>query len=206
MSLDQQKIRLVLANEMVPNEWYEIKHLVELFSEVYTDFKPEDIEPIPSEPNRPRWHRLVTNCVRMSPGRNDYPSDNSWIELRTRRPNRNFEYSLAPFDPVELSILSSVTEDDGSGHIYGIVNEAFPNWVKIGKTIDFKQRLAAYQTYSPHQDYKELDKVLVQNRHTAEGVAHRKAADVSQGKQQGEWFYISEHEVNKILSEVETDY
>ena len=49
----------------------------------------------------------------------------------------------------ERTILSTVIEDDGSGFIYGIVNDAFPNTlIKLGKTIDFEKRLAAYQTYS----------------------------------------------------------
>gem|GEM_PF-2885780 len=206
MSLDQQIIRKVLSENMILGHWYEVKGLIELFSENFIEFEPVDLEPLPSEPNRPRWHRLVTNSVRMSPGRSDYSTDNSWIELRTRKKSRNYEYSISIVDPVERMILSTVTNDDGTGYIYGIVNEAFPNWVKIGKTIDFKQRLAAYQTYSPYQNYKELNKVLVQNRHTAEGVAHRKAADISQVEQSGEWFYISENQVNKILTEVETDY
>ena len=186
MSLNQKNIRSFLSDKMVIGQWYEVKNLIQLFLENYTEFELTDKEPIPSEPNRPRWHRLVTNCVRMSPGRSDYPTDNSWIELRTRKKNRNFEYSIMLVDPVERMILSAVTDDDGSGHIYGIVNEAFPNWIKIGKTIDFNQRLAAYQTYSPYKDYKELYKVHVGNRHTAEVIAHKLAADLSKIEQSGE--------------------
>tara|TARA_Y100001980_G_C14394394_1_gene192513 strand:- start:222 stop:641 length:420 start_codon:yes stop_codon:yes gene_type:complete len=139
----------------------------------------------------------------MSPGREDYPSNDSWIELRTRKKSRNYEYSMSIIDPVEQAILSTVTEDDGSGYIYGIVNEAFPNWVKIGKTIDFEKRLAAYQTYSPYQNYKELCKSQVSNRHIAEGVAHRRAADISQVEQSGEWFYLHDNDVLRIIQTIE---
>jgi hypothetical protein len=210
MALNQQDIRFVLNSQMVNGKWYEIKDLIKLFSEVYADFEPVDVESIPSEPNRPRWHRLVTNCVRMSPGRNDYPSDNSWIELRTRKPGRTFEYSIAPIDPVELEILRSFVHelghDDDSGHVYAIVNNAFPGWVKIGKTIDFKQRLSAYQTYSPYQDFKELEKTHVNNRHSAEGFAHRLAADLTRVEQTGEWFFITDEEVSTVLEQVKSKF
>ena len=204
MSLNQQIIREVLNREMQPGIWYEVKDLINLFSKVYANFGQIDIDPLPSEPNRPRWHRLVTNSVRMSPGRNDYPTDNSWVELRTRKPKRNFEYSLALEDPVEAEIVRSFRDDDGSGYIYAITNDAFINWVKIGKTIDFAQRLAAYQTYSPYQDFKELDKIRVNDRHTAEGYAHRLAADRTKVDPSGEWFFISDDDVGEILTTVES--
>ena len=182
MALNQQKIRTILDSNMDIDKWYKVKDLIELISLVHKDFQGIDKEPLPSEPNRPRWHRLVTNSVRMSPGRPDYPSDNSWIELRTRRKGRNFEYAMSIIDPVEKAILSSFTEDDGSGFIYAIVNNAFPNWVKIGKTIDF---------------------------HTAEGFAHRLAADQSQVETNdtGEWFYLPEKsEVEAILWDVQSKF
>lgn len=209
MALNQQKIRTILGSNMDIDKWYKVKDLIELISFVHKDFEAIDREPLPSEPHRPRWHRLVTNSVRMSPGRPDYPSDNSWIELRTRRKGRNFEYAISIVDPVEKAILSSITEDDGSGFIYAIVNKAFPNWVKIGKTIDFQQRLAGYQTYSPHKDFTEFSKVKVTDRHTAEGVAHRLAADQSQVETEntGEWFYLPEkREVEAILWEVQSNF
>lgn len=203
MVVDQQIARDVLTENMIIGQWYEVKELIKLFEDNYFRFEPIDKEPLPSEPNRPRWHRIVTNSVRMSPGREDYRSDDSWIELRTRKKSRNYEYSMSIIDPVERTILSTVTEDDGSGFIYGIVNEAFPNWVKIGKTIDFEKRLAAYQTYSPYQNYKELCKSQVSNRHIAEGVAHRRAADISQVEQSGEWFYLHDNDALKIIRTIE---
>lgn len=203
MVVDQQIAREILTENMIIGQWYEVKDLIKLFENNYFGFEPIDKEPLPSEPNRPRWHRIVTNSVRMSPGREDYRSDDSWIELRTRKKSRNYEYSMSIIDPVERTILSTVTEDDGSGFIYGIVNEAFPNWVKIGKTIDFEKRLAAYQTYSPYQNYKELCRNRVSNRHIAEGVAHRRAADISQVEQSGEWFYLHENDARRIIRNIE---
>ena len=122
MVVDQQIAKDVLAENMVIGQWYEVKGLIRLFENNYFHFEPIDWEPLPSEPNRPRWHRIVTNSVRMSPGREDYPSNDDWIELRTRKKSRNYEYSMSIIDPVEQAILSTVTEDDGSGYIYGIVN------------------------------------------------------------------------------------
>lgn len=202
MVVNQKIVREVLSEKMEIGKWYEVKELIQLFEENFFDFMPMDIEPIPSEPHRPRWHRIVTNSVRLSPGREDF-KDNSWTYLRTRKKSRNYEYSISFIDPVEQIILSTITEDDGSGYIYGIVNEAFPNWVKIGKTIDFEKRLVAYQTYSPYQNYKELCKSRVSNRHIAEGVAHRRAADISQVDQSGEWFYLHDNDASRIIETLE---
>lgn len=40
------------------------------------------------------------------------------------------------------------------GFIYIISNSEFPNYYKIGVTSDISNRLRAYQTSSPHRNYK----------------------------------------------------
>ena len=92
MTLNQDIIKEMLSEEMTPGQWYEVKQLIKLFEAKYSNFTSWDKEALPSEPHRPRWHRLVTNAVRMSPGRDDY-DDNSWVSLRTRKPSRNYQYS-----------------------------------------------------------------------------------------------------------------
>jgi len=191
MDLNQKVIQRVLAKEMEPGRWYQVKELILLFEQVYDDFTNDDLEPLVSEPNRPRWHRLVTNSVRLSPGRSDY-SSNSWVELRVRKPNRNFEYSIPTLDLVETSIVREARNDDGSGFIYAIVNTAWENWVKIGKTIDLNQRLSSYQTYSPLKDYQLLHNINVVKRHLSETYIHRLAEDITEQPSSGEWFKISE--------------
>ena len=59
MVVNQQIVLEVLSENMTIGEWYEVKELIQLFEENFYDFKPIDIEPIPSEPHRPRWHRIM---------------------------------------------------------------------------------------------------------------------------------------------------
>lgn len=201
MNLNQEIIKEFLSREMTPGQWYEVKDLITLMDDRYTHFTIWDLEPIPSEPQRPRWHRLVTNSVRLSPGRDDY-DDDSWVELRTRRPKRNFQYSIASIDPVEQQLVSEARIDNGSGHIYAITNPAWPDWVKIGMTIDIDGRLAAYQTYSPGNDYSVAFSVEVVDRRRSEALAHRKTSDLS-AAESGEWFKVPLSEVTSILSSLD---
>lgn len=190
MVINQNIVKKYLSNKMELGRWYQVKELIILFEQIYDNFQEEDLQPLDSEPNRPRWHRLVTNSVRLSPGRNDYPS-NSWAELKVRKISRNFEYSIPNIDLVESSIVRDSRDDDGSGHIYAIVNNAWDHWVKIGKTIDINQRLQSYQTYTPMKDYRLLHEVNVIDRHIAETYIHRLASDISEQPSNGEWFKIS---------------
>ena len=41
-----------------------------------------------------------------------------------------------------------------SGHLYIIVNDAFPGWVKVGTTANLKERLHTYQTSDPFRRYR----------------------------------------------------
>jgi len=201
MNLNQERVRKFLTQEMIPGKWYEVKELINLFESKYSEFTSMDKEPLPSEPKRPRWHRLVTNAPRMSPGREDY-GDNSWVELRTRKLGHNREYSIAPKDIVEESILSQIRFDDDSGYVYAVINPAWPVWVKIGMTIDIHSRIDAYQTYSPCKDYQVANSVEVVNRRYSENIAHKWASDKATDTS-GEWFKISLTEVADILARLE---
>ena len=121
MNLNEQRIQEILSAAMEVGKWYEVRELIDLFESSYTEFTTWDTEPVPSEPLRPLWHRLVTNAVRRSPGRDDY-SDNSWIELRTRKMARNFQYGIKPNDLVEAQLVRESRNDDGSGFVYVITN------------------------------------------------------------------------------------
>lgn len=200
MNLNQEIIKELLNQEMTPGEWYEVKDLIHLMESCYKEFTSWDMDAIPAEPHRPRWHRLVTNAVRMSPGRDDY-DDHSWVELRTSRPKRNFQYSIAPKDPVEEELIRTTRFDDGSGHVYAIINPAWPGWIKIGMTIDLDRRLDAYQTYSPKKDYSVAYSIEVRDRRLFENLAHRMASDASTSSS-GEWFELPLSEVSSILASI----
>lgn len=197
MTLNQDVIKEMLSEEMTPGQWYEVKELIKLFEEKFSNFTSWDKEALPSEPHRPRWHRLVTNAVRMSPGRDDY-DDNSWVSLRTRKPSRNYQYSISPKDPIEEAILRHMREDDGSGHVYLVTNPAWPDWVKIGMSADIQARIDAYQTYSPAKDYIIADSVVVDDRRFSENLAHRRASDIARNSS-GEWFELDLNNAIDIL-------
>ncbi len=200
MNLSEQRIKEILSTAMEPGTWYEVKELIDLLERTHTGFTTWDTDPLPSEPQRPRWHRLVTNAVRLSPGRDDH-NDNSWVELRTRKLTRNFQYAIRPKDTIEDQLVREAKNDDGSGFVYAITNPAWPGWMKFGTTIDLDARLAAYQIYSPRKDYTILHSVKVANRHISEGLAHRRAADASGDVDpSGEWFCISVETGMSILN------
>ena len=130
--LNQQGVREILSTQMEPGKWYEVKDLIGIIETAHPRFHQDDITPIPSEPNRPKWHRDVTNCVRMSPGRTDYPTD-SWTELRTLKREGSNRYSIAPRDPIEEMLVESIVEHDStSGFIYAIINSLIDFWVGWG--------------------------------------------------------------------------
>ena len=201
MNLNQDSIMKMLCKWMEPGKWYEVKELILLLESNYADFTEWDKSPLESEPTRPRWHRLVTNAVRLSPGRSDFPQSNAWTNLRTRRPGRNYEYSIKPTDLVEEQLVSDSESDDGSGFVYAITNPSWGGWVKIGMTIDIQKRHAAYQMYSPHKDYSVLCSKRVPDRRVSETLAHRMASDTAT-KRSGEWFAIERDVVSDIIDEL----
>jgi len=206
MVVNKDIAREYLHHHMTPGVWYRQNELHDLFESVYDKWDPIDYTPIKSEPKRPRWRRHVGNCLRMSPDYGSF-SDNSWVELRSRRINPDsdkgpFEYSIAPRDPVEEELVRSVRFDDGSGYVYAITNPAWPGWVKIGMTIDIDGRLAAYQTYSPGNDYSVAHSVKVRDRRRSEALAHWRASDASAGVS-GEWFRIPMTEAANILESLD---
>lgn len=201
MSLNQNIIQDVLNREMVSGKMYKVKDLIQLFEKSGYGFEGWDLEALKSEEHRPRWHRLVTNAVRLCPGRVDYP-DNSWTGLRVVKKQRNYLYYKLPEDREEIFLVGETKDDDGSGTIYSITNEAWEDWIKIGKSIDFKRRLLSYQTYSPLKDYHKLYVIEVPNRDIAEGQAHRIASDYSYSEPRGEWFHITQDKAVETLNQV----
>ena len=59
-------------------------------------------------------------------------------------------------------------ESTREGDIYVIVNDAWPDWVKVGKASMAEDRLNTYQTSSPFRDYSIIATVAVENRHEQE--------------------------------------
>ena len=53
---------------------------------------------------------------------------------------------------------------------------------------------------------KNLKKTHVNNRHSAEGFAHRLAADLTRVEQTGEWFFITDEQVSTVLEQVKLKF
>ena len=101
--------------------------------------------------------------------------------------NKKFSYNLARkiwglnFLRLKFS-RGAKPKDCKEGEVYIIGNPAWPDYLKIGMTVDTKARLASYQTYDPHGafyiknyefclDRREAEKELLEkfNVHLAEG-------------------------------------
>ena len=75
------------------------------------------------------------------------------------------------------------------GAVYLITNDAWPEWIKLGKAGDAVDRLKGYQTSDPFRSYELKHSVTVDNRHTAEVKAH-KALEALSKDRKNEWFKV----------------
>jgi hypothetical protein len=83
------------------------------------------------------------------------------------------------------------------GYVYIIYNPSFKGWVKVGCALDANDRLAAFQTASPHRNFKLRWAMDTDNKLSAEEEAHAELA--KHAKRKGEWFKIQPHKARKIL-------
>lgn len=75
------------------------------------------------------------------------------------------------------------------GDVYLITNNAWPEWIKVGKAGDSEDRLKGYQTSDPFRSYELKHSVTVNNRHKAEVKAH-KALELLSYDRKNEWFKV----------------
>ena len=85
-----------------------------------------------------------------------------------------------------------------TGDVYIITNPAWPDWVKIGRGVDAKDRFKDYMTYSPFRDYKLEYFVHTEDRTEAEHKAHLEAEKL--GERRNEWFKITVKQAKEILN------
>jgi len=105
------------------------------------------------------------------------------------------------FDDAAFSSLVNY-EQTIEGDVYIITNAAWPEWVKIGKAIDAKDRLKGYQTSDPYRDYKLYHHKAHANRHIAETGAHKALEKLSK-ERKNEWFKV---DLKTAVSCVEASY
>lgn len=86
-----------------------------------------------------------------------------------------------------------------AGLVYLIENPSFPDYYKVGMTLDIKGRLSHYQTYDPHRKFTIAHYHLVYNRRLAEKkILNSFSVDV----EKGEW--IKKIDVDKFLEIINT--
>jgi hypothetical protein len=87
------------------------------------------------------------------------------------------------------------------GYVYIMVNPAWEGWVKVGMAVFPEDRCAAFQTSSPHRDYKICYTKHFKNKKNSERLAHKKLKKIST-KHKGEWFKVSVKEAKQIINKI----
>lgn len=77
------------------------------------------------------------------------------------------------------------------GYIYIITNPAWEGWVKIGKSINPKNRLKTFQTSSPFRDYELVYSIKTNDMTNLEYYIHLHLKDKDHYHENGEWFKIT---------------
>jgi hypothetical protein len=88
------------------------------------------------------------------------------------------------------------------GEVYIIRNSAWPEWQKIGKAVDAKDRLKGYQTGSPKRDYELIHAEWFSDRHVAEKAIHTMLEQhKSCHERRGEWFKSYDSVIKGVMRE-----
>lgn len=89
-------------------------------------------------------------------------------------------------------------ETTTDGLVYIILNEAWPNHVKVGMAKKIDERLSQFQTYSPFRDYIVYHTFRAKDYSKAEKKAH-KVMDKRFSREQGEWFRCTPKQAKETL-------
>jgi len=90
-------------------------------------------------------------------------------------------------------------ESVNEGEVYIIVNDAWPEWVKVGKAVISQDRLKGYQTSSPFRDYRIIATLSTDNRHEKEREMHKIFNHFAE-ERKGEWFKIDNVTAIKLFN------
>ena len=104
-------------------------------------------------------------------------------------------------DFIQKSIVNIIYENNNKsakgmkeGYVYAISNPAWPDFVKVGCSIDVYDRFSTYQTSSPHRDFELIDYVFTIDRTALESEIHTKFHS------QGEWVKTTPKEIKTLLN------
>lgn len=91
------------------------------------------------------------------------------------------------------------SERSKHGYVYVLVNNAWPQYVKVGCAGDLNKRLAQFNTGSPWRDYEIRHYVYADDRRKAEARVHELLKEF---RAAGEWFSTRLQEAVECLEEV----
>lgn len=103
-----------------------------------------------------------------------YPKLRDTFSIKQRRRGFSLQYDFVRRDLLKILYKRSGNSASNikAGYVYAISNPAWPEYVKIGSSIDVLDRLNSYQTSSPNRDYKLEDYYFVWDRRTEETDLH----------------------------------
>lgn len=124
-----------------------------------------------------------------------YSESNNALKSKT---NLRYARKLAGLTLLKLNFERKAKFNEiRAGLIYLIENEVYPDYYKVGMTIDLNSRLRSYQTYDPLQRFKVVKYDFVLDRILAEKkiLNHPKIFN-----EDGEW--IKKHNAIKIFESI----
>lgn len=84
------------------------------------------------------------------------------------------------------------------GHVYAVINPAWPDWIKVGRAHRMSRRLRQYQTATPHRDFSVLYSLKVDDCYAVEEETKRILGGLGFDAS-GEWFRVrSEQAIGAI--------
>jgi len=112
--------------------------------------------------------------------------------------NKVYARKLAGLNLLKFKFSKGATyRECKEGMVYLIANPAWPDYLKIGMTIDLDSRLSSYQTYDPFQKFYIQHYEFVLNRKEAE---KKMLQDFDLHGEKGEWIKYSS--ANQIIKTV----
>ena len=135
------------------------------------------------------YEKIGGKYYKDNPERNRARNQNRmWVNGKYIRKDHPL-HKAGKYKNFEDAAFSSLEKYNSSkeGQVYIIVNESFPEWIKVGMAVDAEDRLSNYQTSSPYRDYALYQSWDVSDRRAAESAAHDILAECSDDRK-NEWF------------------
>ena len=110
---------------------------------------------------KPMYYKDNPNAVRKRDAQRMYVNGK---EISKKHPL----HKPGRFKSLDDAWSHSKIESTEQGDVYVITNNAWPEWVKVGKASIAEDRLNGYQTSSPFRDYKIVAKIATEDRHEKE--------------------------------------